>query len=177
MRIVSRIDQALLEDGNYQLLEEIVYKSARYGKTITVPVGAISDGATGAMDITSRSWWVHDELCRRGTWDDGSKISNWECSQILQDILVEEGRYWQSKRWFWATWIFGGGEARKNGMLRVASILVVCFLSSCAYNSQTITAGDNSKIDCRGSVDKPVDVNTTAPIAVGQTPASNVNNK
>jgi hypothetical protein len=60
---------------------------------------------------------VHDKLCKTGKWDDGTKITNWQCSQVLQDVLTEEGRKWQGRRWFWATLAFGGGEARKNGML------------------------------------------------------------
>ena len=115
-----RLDQTILGNGDYQLNEVIRYYSERYKKWITVPAGRISDGATGAMDITSRGWWIHDELCLRGKWDDGTLLSNWECSQVLQDVLKAEGRYWQSKRWFWATWLCGGGEARKNGMLSVA---------------------------------------------------------
>lgn len=111
-----KLDQEILSNGNYRLLEEISYTSPRYKKTVTVPAGRISDGATGAMDITSRGWWIHDELCRNGKWDDGMPLTNWQCSQVLQDVLADEGRYWQSKRWFWATWLFGGGKARKNGM-------------------------------------------------------------
>lgn len=114
-----KIEQTILSDGNYRLDAELAYYSARYDKTITVPVGRISDGATGALDITSRGWWVHDELCRSGCWDDGTPLSNWQCSQVLQDVLNEEGRRCQAKYWFWFTWIFGGGEARKNGMVGV----------------------------------------------------------
>jgi len=119
MKVISSLDFSILEDDKYRLDEEIVYFSGRYGKTATVPAGYISDGATGAMDIASRAWWVHDILCERGKWDDGAPLSNWHCSQVLQDILKEEGRYWQSKRWFWATWLLGGGKARENGMFSV----------------------------------------------------------
>jgi hypothetical protein len=115
------INQEILSNGTYRLKERIVYTSPRYGKTITVAAGRESDGATGAMDITSRGWWIHDELCLLGRWDDGTPLSNWQCSQVLQDVLKAEGRYWQSKRWFWATWLFGGGQARENGMLKVGA--------------------------------------------------------
>lgn len=111
------IDQTIRSDGKYVLNERIIYYSPRYNRTITVPEGRLSDGATGAMDITSRGWWVHDELCLLGKWDDDTLISNWQCSQVLQDILTEEGRRWQGHRWFWATWLFGGGKARKNGII------------------------------------------------------------
>lgn len=113
---MTAITQEIIGDGNYRLLSPIVYTSPRYGKTITVPSGRVSDGATGAMDITSVGWWVHDELCLTGKWDDGTPLTNWQCSQVLQDILESEGRYWQAKRWFFATWLFGGGKARDNGM-------------------------------------------------------------
>lgn len=113
------LDQMILDNGNYRLMETIVYHSLRYGKTITVPAGRESDGATGAMDITSRGWWIHDELCLLGYWDDGTRICNKECSQVLQDVLAEEGRFWRSKYWYWFTFGFGGGQARKNGMFKV----------------------------------------------------------
>lgn len=95
---------------------EIKYFSERYRKWVTVEKGYPSDGATGGFDIWSEAWWVHDLLCDRGTWDDGTPVTNWQASQVLQDILVDEDRYFRSKTWFWATWLFGGGEARKNGM-------------------------------------------------------------
>ena len=110
------ISQTIRSDGKYVLNEPIVYYSPRYKKTISIPKGRISDGATGAMDITSRGWWIHDELCYRGKWDDGTNLTNWQCSQVLQDVLTEEGRKWQGRRWFYATFLFGGGKARENGM-------------------------------------------------------------
>lgn len=116
MKVISSIEFSILDNGKYRLDEEIVYTSPRYGKTVTVPAGFISDGATGAMDIASRGWFVHDALCVRGFFDDGTQLSNWQCSAVLHDILKEEGRYWQAKRWAIATWICGGGQARKNGM-------------------------------------------------------------
>jgi len=109
------LDQTIHSDGSYVLNEEIVYTSPRYGKTITIPAGYRSDGATGAMDITSRGWWIHDRLCE-GFWDDGTSLTNWQCSAVLHDVLISEGRYWQAKRWAVATWLFGGGRARENGM-------------------------------------------------------------
>ena len=116
-----RLDQTINSNGTYTLNEAITYTSPRYGKTITCPAGMVSDGATGAMDITSRGWWIHDQLCNLGRWDDGTPLSNWQCSRVLQDVLKSEGRYWQSKRWFWATWLAGGGKARKNGMFKVSA--------------------------------------------------------
>jgi hypothetical protein len=100
----------------YSLPYTIRHKSKRTGKIIIVPLGRRSDGATGAIDIWSEAWWVHDELCLKGTWSDGTKVTNLEASLELFDILWKEGRRVRAVFWGVATWIFGGGEARKNGM-------------------------------------------------------------
>lgn len=70
------------------------------------------------MDIISQGWWVHDQLCNTGKWDDGTPATNWQASRVLSDILYDEGRKWRSKYWFWATFFMGGGQARQNGMFR-----------------------------------------------------------
>jgi hypothetical protein len=95
------------------------YYSQRYNRSITVPDRYPSDGATGAVDIDSKSWWVHDVMCDRGTWDDGSPITNWQASCVISDILYDEGRWTRSLGWLVATFSFGGGECRKNGMFRL----------------------------------------------------------
>jgi len=92
------------------------YSSDRYHKSVTVPKGYVSDGATWAIDIKSDSWWVHDKLCDTGRWDDGSACSNWQASTVLSDILRHEGRYIRAQYWRIFTWLFGGGQARTNGM-------------------------------------------------------------
>lgn len=139
------VDQTINGDGTYTLNKTIVYFSPRYGKTITVEAPYDSDGATGAMDITSRGWWVHDKLCDTGRWDDGTPLSNWQCSQVLQDIMTEEGRKWQGIRWFWATWLIGGGMARKNGMIFVALALLI--LAGCT--TINCTADNGAKVEIR----------------------------
>jgi hypothetical protein len=103
----------------YSNPKEIVYFSHRYGKFVTVPYGYRSDGATGAIDIWSSGWWVHDVLCDRGTWDDGTPCTNWQASMVLADILESEGRWLRKHTWKWATFLLGGGKARKNGMIRL----------------------------------------------------------
>ena len=100
----------------YRLEQPIYYYSERYGKEVRVPRGYLSDGATGAIDIDSLSWWVHDKLCDTGTWDDGTPVTNWQASHVLSDILKSEGRWVRSKYWFWSTWLFGCDKARNNGM-------------------------------------------------------------
>ncbi len=94
----------------------LVYYSERYDKYVTVPKGYTSDGATGAIDIRSDSWWVHDKLCDFGLFDDLSPCNNLQASAILSDILKDEGRWIRARTWFVMTWLFGGGAARKNGM-------------------------------------------------------------
>ncbi len=122
-RELTQEEQALYEAETgkrykYILLENFTYHSKRYGKRSVCEEGMLSDGATGAMDIVSKGWWVHDDLCNEGKWQDGTKITNWIASQVLQDILAEEGRKWRSKYWFWFTFAFGGGKARDNGMFQ-----------------------------------------------------------
>lgn len=97
-------------DGN------LVYYSPRYKKYVTVPDGYPSDGATGARDIASDSWWVHDKLCDTGLFDDGTSCNNMQASLILYDILKSEGRWFRARTWLTMTWLIGGGKARKNGM-------------------------------------------------------------
>lgn len=98
--------------------EEIVYHSKRYGKTVTVPQGYVSDGATGALDRCPEAFYVHDWALGNyvgwgprppiGRWDDGSKMTNWQASTLHCDILREHGR-WARGIWRWLpTFLFGG---------------------------------------------------------------------
>ncbi len=124
----------------YYTLEQICYYSKRYNNWIIVEKGYPTDGATGAKDILgpikcikiedyldfevdkgetihlSKAFIVHDKICDTGMWEDRTPISNWQASQVLQDILKSEGRYIRAKTWFWMTWLNGGGKARENGM-------------------------------------------------------------
>lgn len=105
-------------DG-YETTREYVYFSHRYGKFITIPAGFYSDGATGALDIDSNAWVVHDHICRYAVWDDGTPINNWQASTVLCDILRDEGRWCRAIYWWPATWLLGGGAARENGMTKL----------------------------------------------------------
>ena len=89
----------------YICSEEFTYLSSRYNKAITVRGGFISDGATLAKDISSDAWWVHDVLCSRGVFDDGSTCSIIESNLVLHDILKDEGRWFRCKTWFIGTTI------------------------------------------------------------------------
>lgn len=111
-----RIDQTINDDGTYTLNRTFTYYSPRYNKNVTCSEGMNSDGATDVVDIDSRSWWVHDRLCDTGVWDDGTKVTNWQASQVLADVLTEEGRSFRAKTWQIGTFLFGGGKARENGM-------------------------------------------------------------
>ena len=114
----------------YSLLKGFRYYSKRYGKYKTVKNGFLSDGATGAIDISgpvcvldtwimevvkvSRSWLVHDSICDDGVWDDGTPITNFQASMVLSDILRSENRYFRQFYWFPATFLFGGGKCRER---------------------------------------------------------------
>ena len=101
----------------YQVTQYKSYYSKRYNKHICItPQDPTYDGATGARDIDSFGWLYHDVLCRDGCFSDGTKCNNWQASQVLSDILKEEGRWVRSKTWLWMTWLIGGGKARDNGM-------------------------------------------------------------
>ncbi len=100
----------------YRNKHQINYYSERYGKWVIVPVDYPSDGATGAIDIYSEGWWVHDKLCDTGTFEDGTPCTNWQASTVLCDVLRSEGRWLRGLYWWPATWLFGGGKARDNGM-------------------------------------------------------------
>ena len=108
-------------DKPYLLRTSYLHYSERYDKYVMLEMGMRSDGATYAWDIISLGWWVHDKLCNTGKWADGTKLTNWQCSMVLSDILWDEGRYIRSQRWKYATFLLGGGEARKNGMWRLKS--------------------------------------------------------
>lgn len=103
---------------------EIVYHSKRYGKTVTVPRGYVSDGATSAIDLCPAAYFCHDYLCGNwvgwgprppiGRWDDGSKLSNWQASTVYCDILRENG-HWGWSLWRWpATFFFGGALIKER---------------------------------------------------------------
>lgn len=103
------------------LLKGGTYYSPRYDKTVTVEAGMLSDGATGAFDIRGSGWWFHDQLCNTGRWDDGSKVSNIQASKVLKGVLKDEGFWLRDWWWMTMTFLFGGGEARENGMFTVTA--------------------------------------------------------
>jgi len=69
------------------------------GKAFTTPKGYPSDGASGAIDIYSYSWFAHDRACDVGAWDDGSPMTPKEASEMIAWYLKKEGRSFRS--WYW----------------------------------------------------------------------------
>lgn len=90
---------------SYILDEAIEYYSERYRKWVTVRKGFTSDGATGAYDVISLGWWVHDKLCLTNVWEDGTPCTRWQGSTVLHDILKQEGRWFRKTTWRYATMI------------------------------------------------------------------------
>jgi hypothetical protein len=103
------------------------YHSERYDKSITIPPGRQSDGATAAPDLCPKAFFVHDEICIKGKWDDGTEITNFQASTVYYDILEEEGKKNPYKfgpfkferfgirkydRWV-VTFLFGGEKLKK----------------------------------------------------------------
>lgn len=101
------IDQTIISSKHYRLNKSICYLSPRYRKEITVIAPYTSDGATGAMDIVSAGWWVHDWICQYWKFDDGTPINKIMASTILSDILKSEGRWFRARTWFMATLLCG----------------------------------------------------------------------
>jgi len=88
-----------------------------FNRHIDVPDRMYSDGATSAPDLKhTDSWLIHDAVCRYGKWADGTLISNFVASTILATELWKDGYRKESFYWWWATYLKGGGQARKNGM-------------------------------------------------------------
>ena len=100
----------------YRLRQSLAYYSKRYKKWIGAEEGDRYDGATCAPDIDSFCWLFHDELCNDGTFEDGTTCNNWQASRVLSDIMRDEGRSVRPWTWLAATWLFGGGKARANGL-------------------------------------------------------------
>ena len=76
----------------YKAKEAGFYYSPRFKKTISWSAGYESDGATYAPDLSWLAFFAHDRACERGTWDDGTEITNKEASQMYSDILGEKGK-------------------------------------------------------------------------------------
>lgn len=101
-------------DGLYEALTNYTYYSARYGKYVFIEDGQVRDGASGAKDILSDAWWIHDQLCADTVWADSTPCTPMEAAMVLHDILKEEGRVVRCITWPIATFLFGCKRVRKN---------------------------------------------------------------
>lgn len=100
--------------GRYVLEEVFSYYSERYKKRVSITIPYTSDGATGAFDILSAAWWVHDWMCDGHGWDDGTQPTRWEASQVLHDILKDEGYWARAEYWRLATYWLGAKNLKKD---------------------------------------------------------------
>ena len=100
----------------YEVHTPYSFYSERYNHWVTCHTGMVSDGATGALDINSFAWLIHDRLCDTGRWDDGTHLTNWQASSVCADVLSRDGFYIRAITWKYTTFAIGGGKARTNGM-------------------------------------------------------------
>jgi hypothetical protein len=92
--------------NKYILPYDIHYYSKRYNKFVYVPKGFVSDGATGAIDIYTEAFFIHDWLLETKKFNDDTNCSWFQANLIMYDVLQEEGRYIRSYVWFFATTIY-----------------------------------------------------------------------
>lgn len=109
-----------LKDGKkYTRVMPIYHYSRRYNRWVIVDSGKRSDGVTGGFDINSDAWWIHDELCDKCQFADGTPATNWQASWVYADKLWDDGyRYRSVYHWF-LVFFLGCKKCRKNGMLRL----------------------------------------------------------
>ncbi len=100
--------------GKYKTLENFKYTDPKTDKDIFIPKGRESDGATKAIDIYGAGWWVHDEICKRPRFVDGTPITAWTAARILSDILKANGRPIRAIYWRWFTFFIGCRETHKQ---------------------------------------------------------------
>lgn len=100
-------------DGLYHAGMTKVFHSVRYNRYVEVKQNQVRDGASGARDIISFAWWVHDQLCADGVWANGDECSRLQAAMVLHDILREEGYWFRAKTWGFATWLLGCKKVRK----------------------------------------------------------------
>ena len=101
-------------DGLYQALIGYSYWSPRYKRWVRIKLGQVRDGASGAWDILSLAWWIHDQLCADATWEDGTPVTPWEAANVLRDVLLREGRWFRASSWFITTLALGCKHTRSN---------------------------------------------------------------
>ena len=96
--------------------ETFRYFSPRYKEWVVIYEGDDSDGATGAYDIHSSAWFIHDKLCEEASWHNGEPVTAWQAAVVLGDILWSEGRYLRAIYWPITTYLLGCKAPRQNGL-------------------------------------------------------------
>ena len=76
---------------------DIVFRTGRYEKTVTVPKGFLSDGATGVSEL-GKGFFIHDWLFFAGRFDDGSRCEFEQANRIYEDYLRTTG--YSIRAWF-----------------------------------------------------------------------------
>ncbi len=97
----------------YTTKQAIFYYSPRYKKSVTVPKGYKSDGATYAPDLSKTAFFVHDWLCEEHGFDDGVECTRRQASRVYADILKARG-FWQHYHRRFLTYWFGGKKLRRK---------------------------------------------------------------
>jgi hypothetical protein len=109
-----RINPDKHDGKKFRLIREVRYLT-RYGKLIIAKVDYEWDGATGAKDLEgSMSHLIHDVLCDNAVFEDGTRVSNWQASCVLKDILKSEGYWIRKYSWFVVTFLLGGRKIKKK---------------------------------------------------------------
>jgi hypothetical protein len=118
MNHTNTIDYIIIGDV-YISKHSYHYFSPRYGKNLIIPANYPSNGANWVPNLSAAAFFVHDYGSIVGRWNDGTAMCNRELSTVYADILKADGFWLRSKiRWL-GTFLFGGGEARKNGLWRL----------------------------------------------------------
>lgn len=82
-----------------KLVVTSAYTYSKGDKYIHVPVGFLSDGATGVPDLGA-SWLYHDYLYDNHKFTSGQKCTRVEADKILSEIARHEG-------WRYLPWLIG----------------------------------------------------------------------
>ena len=75
----------------YVVIDPYVYKSGN--RTITVPVGFLTDGASGPGPDIGNSWLFHDWLYSKHCFDDGTACTRNDADSIMSQLLQKENLY------------------------------------------------------------------------------------
>jgi hypothetical protein len=126
-------------DGRWKdfiIEDEVKYTDRKTGKTVTIPVGFVTDFTSipklvrWRLDVMGKhacAALIHDWFYRCGNWDDGTEVDRGEADRVLRDSADDLGVGWRD-RWLlysgvraggWASWRdkcspFSGRNGREN---------------------------------------------------------------